>query len=119
MDEPRWESERPGHANAQFADVLVEHCIAAPTGPNALLLPALLFCPSLPMHLQLQLISSIPIVNGILTCTSTEQAAERTTGPKSQAKAWAEAAVEMGGLRSSQVGAKSRTTNKKPSVGFF
>ncbi|OSX81020.1 hypothetical protein BU14_0027s0045 [Porphyra umbilicalis] len=69
--------------------------------------------------MELQLISSIPIVNGILTCTSTEQAAERTTGPKSQAKAWAEAAVEMGGLRSSQVGAKSRTTNKKPSVGFF
>lgn len=69
--------------------------------------------------MELQLISSIPIVNGILTCTSEEQAAERTTGPKSEAKAWAEAAVEMAGLRSSQVGVKARTTNRKPSVGFF
>lgn len=69
--------------------------------------------------MELQLVSSIPIVNGILACTSEEQAAERTTGPKSEARAWAEAAVEMAGLRSSQVGVKARTSNKKPSVGFF
>jgi len=121
MDAPRWESERPG-AYMPMPSLLT--CLLGTGLLLRLLLllfcfPTCFFCPPLTMHLQLQLISSIPIVNGILTCTSTEQAAERTTGPKSQAKAWAEAAVEMGGLRSSQVGAKSRTTNKKPSVGFF
>jgi len=51
----------------------------------------------------------------VLTCNTPEQAEARATGDKSHAVDWAATAVEMGVLRSSQIGNSARA---KASVGF-
>lgn len=66
--------------------------------------------------MDLQLTLSIPIIFGVLTCRSAEQAAARSTGDKSHAKDWAVTAIEMAQLRKSQLGGVSAG---KKSVGFF
>lgn len=66
--------------------------------------------------MDLQLTLSIPIMFGVLTCRSAEQAAARSTGDKSHAKDWALTAIEMAQLRKSQLGGVSAG---KKSVGFF
>jgi len=64
---------------------------------------------------QLQLTAAIPVIFGVLTCNTPEQAEARATGDKSHAVDWAATAVEMGVLRSSQIGNSARA---KASVGF-
>ena len=66
--------------------------------------------------MDLQLTVSIPVVFGVLTCTTKEQATARSTGELSHAKGWAKTAVEMAILRSTQLGGVSAA---KKSVGFF
>ena len=66
------------------------------------------------MDLQLQ--SSIPIVFGVLCCTSKKQAEDRSIGDKSHSENWALTAIEMAQLRKSQMGGVSAG---KKSVGFF
>lgn len=71
--------------------------------------------PPSPCHAQLQLTAAIPVIFGVLTCNTEEQAVARATGDKSHAVDWAATAVEMGTLRSSQIGGGARA---KVSVGF-
>lgn len=59
--------------------------------------------------------TGVPIVFGVLTCPTEEQAKYRSVGEGSHASDWAKTAVEMALLRASQMGTK---TEKKP-VGFF
>lgn len=66
--------------------------------------------------MDLQLTLSIPIMFGVLCCTTEEQAAARSIGEKSHAKDWAKTAIEMAHLRKSQLGGVSAG---KKSVGFF
>lgn len=66
--------------------------------------------------MDLQLTTLIPIVFGVLTCRTKAQAEARSTGDKAEAGTWAKTAVEMAGLRASQVGGVSAG---KKSVGFF
>ncbi|GAB0496794.1 hypothetical protein MMPV_008110 [Pyropia vietnamensis] len=65
--------------------------------------------------MNLQLTAAIPVIFGVLTCNTEEQAVARATGDKSHAVDWAATAVEMGILRSSQIGGGARA---KVSVGF-
>lgn len=66
--------------------------------------------------MDLQLTLSVPIVFGVLCCTSLQQAEARSTGDKSHADEWAQTALEMAKLRKSQLGGVSAG---KKSVGFF
>lgn len=66
------------------------------------------------MDLQLQM--SVPVVFGVLCCTTEQQAADRSTGDKCKAENWALTAIEMAQLRKSQTGGVSAG---KKSVGFF
>lgn len=66
------------------------------------------------MDLQLQL--SIPMIFGVLCCSTAAQAQARSTGEQSHAGTWADTAVEMANLRKSQMGGVSAG---KKSVGFF
>lgn len=63
------------------------------------------------MSTQLQ--TGIPMVFGILTCESEEDARERSTGGSSDANDWGKTAVQMGLFRRSQLGAP-----KEKRVGF-
>lgn len=71
--------------------------------------------PIRPTNTQLQLTAAIPVIFGVLTCNTEAQAVARATGDKSHAVDWAATAVEMGTLRSSQIGGGARA---KVSVGF-
>ncbi|KAA8494387.1 6,7-dimethyl-8-ribityllumazine synthase [Porphyridium purpureum] len=66
--------------------------------------------------MEIQVQSTVPIVFGVLTCLTEEQAEFRATGKGSHAKDWALTAVEMATLRSSQMGKPDQTGAKK--IGF-
>lgn len=66
--------------------------------------------------MDLQLTLSTPIIFGVLTCRTDQQAEERSIGEKSHARDWAKTAVEMAQLKKSQLGGVSAG---KKSVGFF
>lgn len=66
--------------------------------------------------MDLQLTLSIPMIFGVLCCTTKEQAEKRSTGDGSHAEEWALTALEMAQLRKSQLGGVSAG---KKSVGFF
>lgn len=66
--------------------------------------------------MDLQLTTLIPVIFGVLCCTTWEQAEARSIGEKSHAKEWALTALEMANLRKSQLGGVSAG---KKSVGFF
>jgi 6,7-dimethyl-8-ribityllumazine synthase len=67
--------------------------------------------------MDLQLTANMPIIFGILTCPDVATAEARSTGDKSQARAWGLTAIEMATLRASQMSPSAATVGKK-SVGF-
>eukprot|EP00184_Porphyridium_aerugineum_P006787 CAMPEP_0184706952 /NCGR_PEP_ID=MMETSP0313-20130426/37026_1 /TAXON_ID=2792 /ORGANISM="Porphyridium aerugineum, Strain SAG 1380-2" /LENGTH=238 /DNA_ID=CAMNT_0027168521 /DNA_START=45 /DNA_END=761 /DNA_ORIENTATION=+ len=66
--------------------------------------------------MNLQINTAIPIVFGILTCQTQEQADARAKGNKSHAADWARSAVEMAMLRASQMG--KAEGEQKTKIGF-
>jgi len=52
--------------------------------------------------------TSVPVIFGVLTVNTEEQAKDRATGSNNHGLQWGKAAVEMANLRSSAVGNKSR-----------
>uniref|UniRef100_A0A7S1XGX3 6,7-dimethyl-8-ribityllumazine synthase n=1 Tax=Erythrolobus australicus TaxID=1077150 RepID=A0A7S1XGX3_9RHOD len=68
--------------------------------------------------MDLQMSSIVPVVLGVLTCLSEEQAAARSTGSKSHAADWAMTAIEMGLLRASQMGKTAGSSAAAKLVGF-
>lgn len=66
--------------------------------------------------MDLQLTLQIPMVFGVLCCTTEQQVKDRTVGDKAHAADYAKTAIEMAQLRKSQMGGVSAG---KKSVGFF
>lgn len=66
--------------------------------------------------MDVQLSMALPVVFGVLTCQTDEQAKARSIGDESLAKDWAKTAIEMAVLRSTQIGKKA--TGAK-AVGFM
>eukprot|EP00871_Galdieria_phlegrea_P004701 jgi/Galph1/5231/GphlegSOOS_G3859.1 len=52
--------------------------------------------------------SNIPVIYGVLTCLTEEQAIARSTGENNHGIGWAKTAVEMGNLKLSQFGQTTR-----------
>mmetsp|Transcript_17435 Transcript_17435/g.37860 ORF Transcript_17435/g.37860 Transcript_17435/m.37860 type:complete len:244 (-) Transcript_17435:203-934(-) len=67
--------------------------------------------------MDLQMSSVVPVVFGVLTCLTEEQASARSLGDKSHASDWARTAIEMALLRASQMGKQAGNASSK-SVGF-
>ena len=66
--------------------------------------------------MDVQVSSAVPIVFGVLTCLTEEQAAYRSLGPGSHAKDWALTAIEMATLRASQM--NKPDAGKQSKIGF-
>ena len=58
------------------------------------------------MNVNLQ--TGIPVIFGVLTCMTEEQATERSTGSNNHGVQWGKAAVEMALLRMSALGANKK-----------
>jgi 6,7-dimethyl-8-ribityllumazine synthase len=54
--------------------------------------------------MEIGISSNIPVIYGVLTCLTEEQAVARSTGDDNHGIAWAKTAVEMGNLKLSQFG---------------
>ncbi|GJQ09807.1 hypothetical protein GpartN1_g1598.t1 [Galdieria partita] len=54
--------------------------------------------------MEIGITSNIPVVYGVLTCLTEEQAIARSSGDENHGIAWAKTAIEMGNLKLSQFG---------------
>ena len=66
--------------------------------------------------MDVQLTTALPVIFGVLTCGSEEQAKERSIGDEALGRDWAKTAIEMANLRATQIGSKALG---KKSVGFM